>query len=65
MTRVRRGDLTWREALGTYRGVREVGVLDLRDPVPALALGARILSSRLSKGGLRSGNPAPNATIAS
>lgn len=47
--RVRRGDLTFRQALTSYRGVREVGVLDPRDPAPALALGARIVRSRLAK----------------
>ncbi|MEK6327977.1 MAG: hypothetical protein AABM66_10730 [Actinomycetota bacterium] len=47
--RMHRGELTWREAVRSYRGVREVGVLDLRDPAPALALGARIVRSRLAR----------------
>lgn len=57
--RIRRGELTWREAARSYRGVREVGVLDLRDPGPALALGKRIASTRLSK--LLADRPAPGA----
>lgn len=49
VARVRRGELTWREAARSYRGVREVGVLDLRDPGPAFALAGRIVRSRAGR----------------
>lgn len=63
--RVRRGELTWREAVRSYRGVREVGVLDLRDPAPALALGARVVRSRLSKVDPRPAQRPRDAKVAS
>ncbi len=47
--RLTRGDTTVASLLCSYRGTREVSVLDLRDPGPALALrrrGARILGRR-------------------
>lgn len=45
--RLRRGDIGLLELLRSYRGVREVGPLDLRDPGPALALAARVIRGRL------------------
>jgi D-aspartate ligase len=47
--RLRRGDVGRLELLASYRGVREVGVLDPRDPGPGLALAMRVVRSRLRR----------------
>jgi D-aspartate ligase len=45
--RLRAGDIGFLELLRSYRGVRELGPLDLRDPMPAVALGARMIRDRV------------------
>ena len=45
--RLRAGDIGFLELLRSYRGVRELGPLNLRDPMPALALGARMIRDRV------------------
>lgn len=45
--RLRRGDVTWRDLLASYRGVREVGFLDPRDPGPGVGRWLRLMRTRL------------------
>ena len=45
--RLRRGELSWRELARSYRGVRDLGVINLRDPGPALGLVAQAARARL------------------
>ena len=45
----RRGELGLGEWLRSYRGIRDVGVLDPRDPGPGLALASRLVRSRLGR----------------
>lgn len=61
--RIRRGELTWRAALGSYRGVRSVGLLNPSDPLPALAFAAAGARQRLSA--LHGRSAAPRATAGS
>ena len=48
--RMRRGELSLRELLASYRGVRDTGVLSLRDPAPTLGLLAQAARARLRPG---------------
>lgn len=45
-TRRRRGELSWRQLLASYRGVRDLGILDLRDSGPLRELVAGKLAAR-------------------
>lgn len=48
-TRMARGELSAREALRSYRGIGDSGVLDLRDPLPAVVLARGMLNDRAAK----------------
>ena len=48
-TRMARGELSARGALGSYRGTRDAGVLNLRDPLPGIVLARQILEDRSAK----------------
>lgn len=65
--RVATGEVTVRGALRSYRGTRDLGVLDRRDPGPAFALAGRILRSALRRTpaptpGPATGTGSPSAT---
>ncbi len=42
----RRGDLSWAQLLRSYRGARDLSMLDPLDPAPAVALARSVLRSR-------------------
>lgn len=56
--RLRQGDISWRELLLSYRGVRDVGVADPRDPGPAILWAPRV-ARRLLDFTLEKRAPAP------
>jgi len=45
--RLRSKDISWRQLLASYRGVRDLGVVNLRDPGPAIGLIWQSLKPRL------------------
>jgi D-aspartate ligase len=47
--RIRRGDASLREILASWRGTRDFGAIDLRDPRPALALAGRLAAKALGR----------------
>jgi len=47
--RLRRGDIGPLKLLRDYRGLRDLGVLDLRDPGPAIALARRLVKGRSTR----------------
>lgn len=47
--RIRSGDASVTDVLRTWRGTRDVGVLDPRDPMPALVLAGGVLRTRLRR----------------
>ncbi|HVL83136.1 MAG TPA: hypothetical protein VM367_02410 [Pseudonocardia sp.] len=63
-TRVRRGDAGVLEVLASWRGVRDVGVLDPRDPRPMLALARQVLGRRLAAVRARLRRNPPAAPVA-
>lgn len=48
-TRLASRQITVRELLSSYRGTRDVGVLDPRDPLPAISLAGRLTRSNRAK----------------
>lgn len=44
-----RGEMTAGEALGSFRGTRDFGVVDLRDPAPAFAMAGRLVRGVLGR----------------
>lgn len=46
-SRLRRGELTWREVLASYRGVRDLGVINVLDPGPAIGVVAQAARARM------------------
>ena len=49
VSRLRRGELSLRALVRSYRGTRDTGVLSVRDPGPGLTLAHRILRSRVDR----------------
>lgn len=47
--RMRRGELGWRQLAASYRGTRELSVLDLRDPAPGVELARWFLRRRRAR----------------
>lgn len=48
---LKRGELSLPGLVSSYRGTRSAGVLDPRDPAPALAIARRLVASRAAKRG--------------